>query len=353
MSGTSLDGVDVAVLDTDMESVVAGPTYFRKYSKSEREIIARAVQLCGSANEVNLPEVKEAEKIVTQAHAEAIATFLEENELKAEDIDLVAFHGQTLHHAPADRVTIQVGEAKSLAKELDVSIVHDFRSADVAAGGEGAPLVPIFHKLLLEKANATLPAAIVNIGGVANVTILKDDGSMVAFDTGPGNALINDWIASRTSKSQDDWGRIAGEGTVKDILVNQWLSDEYFAKKPPKSLDRDAFSIDPLDRFSLADGSATLTAFSARSIALGLEPYNLKALYVTGGGAHNRTMMRMLEEACGLKPMPVDELGFDGDYLEAYAFAYLAARVEQGLPITFPQTTGVEEPLKGGEISNP
>ncbi|MEO1066103.1 MAG: anhydro-N-acetylmuramic acid kinase [Pseudomonadota bacterium] len=350
MSGTSMDGVDVALLKTDGEGLCEpGATHMRPYNASERAAIRDAAQSFGQDGAGNDDLIRSAEDAVTNAHIEAISALMEAEDLTADDIDLVGFHGQTLFHAPDKGVTVQTGDAKRLVHALATDVVHDFRTVDVAAGGEGAPLVPIFHKVLVTNAAVEGPVAVVNIGGVANATIIDGD-DLIAFDTGPGSALIDDWIRSRTSKTFDQWGRIAGEGRVNEIIVNEMLADPYFDRQPPKSLDRDTFSWQALDRVSLADGAASLTAFSARSIAKGLSAFGIKTCFVTGGGAHNRTMMRMLTEASGLQPQPMDLLGLDGDFVEAYAFAYLAARVAADLPITFPGTTGVATPLTGGSI---
>lgn len=351
MSGTSMDGIDVAILTTDGRDLVkTGATHFQAYSKADRAMIVAAIEACKGTEGRSAPAVVEAEAMITDAHEAAIKTLMEEVGLKASDVGLVGFHGQTLLHAPHQGTTVQIGDGESLARQLGISVAYDFRSNDVAAGGQGAPLVPIFHKTLLQNAKAELPAAIINIGGVANVSVVTAD-DLIAFDTGPGNALIDDWMKSRTSRSYDQWGRIAGEGSIDEAIVGKWMEHSYFEAKPPKSLDRDAFDMMAIDRASLADGAATLTAFSARTIAHALKPYDVKTLYVSGGGAHNRTMMRMLKEASGLEPLAMDELGFDGDFLEAQAFAYLAARVEQGLPLTFPGTTGVSTPKTGGKIA--
>jgi len=353
MSGTSMDGIDAALLETDGESVLTpGASYFQAYSKDERAMIVAAIEAFKGGEGRESSAVREAEEMITDAHARAIKTLMENENLKAEDIALVGFHGQTLFHAPHQGTTIQIGDGQKLAENLGIAVVYDFRSEDVAKGGEGAPLVPVFHQAILQHAGIEMPAAIVNIGGVSNVTIVRGD-DLVAFDCGPGNALIDDWMKSRTSKTFDQWGRIAGEGRVNEIIVGQWLEDPYFSRKPPKSLDRNAFDVLAIDRASLADGAASLTAFSARAIARSIAPYGIKTLYVSGGGAHNRTMMRMLGEASGLAPRMMDELGFDGDFLEAQAFAYLSARVEAGLPLTFPGTTGVKKPTSGGKIARP
>lgn len=353
MSGTSMDGIDVALLETDGEQTLTpGAGYFQPYSKEERGMIQAAIAACKGAQGRESSAVRDAEEMITAAHLRAIKSLIENENLKAEDIALVGFHGQTLLHAPHQGTTIQIGDGQKLADHLGIAVAYDFRSEDVAKGGEGAPLVPVFHQAILKNAGVEMPAAIVNIGGVSNVTIVTDD-ALVAFDCGPGNALIDDWMKSRTSKTFDQWGRVAGEGRVNEIIVGQWLENPYFSRKPPKSLDRNAFDVMAIDRASLADGAASLTAFSARAIARSIAPYGIKTLYVSGGGAHNRTMMRMLGAASSLEPRMMDALDFDGDFLEAQAFAYLSARVEAGLPLTFPGTTGVSEPTGGGKIARP
>ena len=348
MSGTSMDGIDVAVLETDGVSVGrAGATHFLKYTKSDSSLIADAMAACRE-NGRDDGLVKEAEKMITAKHYDAIKGLMDEADLSARDVDLVGFHGQTLYHAPQDGITVQIGDGEALARKLGVRVAYDFRTADVKVGGEGAPLVPVFHQALV--GTAQLPAAVLNIGGVANVTIIGAD-SLDAFDTGPGNALIDDWMRSRTSRTFDQWGRVAGEGTVVETVLADLLAHPYFERPAPKSLDRDAFDVMALDRASLADGAATLTAFSAHSIAKALEGRGIKSLYVAGGGANNLTMLRMLHAASGIEPQNVEVLGYDSDFLEALAFAYLAARVEQGLPLTFSGTTGVKEPTAGGVLS--
>lgn len=350
MSGTSMDGIDAALLETDGEMRSRpGATYFRAYSKGEREVIEAAMMACYAARGRAEPEIARAESVVREGHLEAINNLINAAGLSAKDVDLVGFHGQTVFHAPDEGVTIQIGDGEKLAKASGIDVACDFRSKDVAAGGQGAPLVPIFHKAMMLAGSVPLPAAVVNIGGVANVTIITD-GGLSAFDTGPGNALIDDWIRGRTSRKFDEWGRIAGEGRINEIFVNQMMSHPFFDRPSPKSLDRNMFEIKALDRASLADGAATLTAFSARTIARALEGHKITTLFVTGGGANNRTMMRMLQDAAGILPQDVEPLGYDGDFVEACAFAYLAARVEKGLAITFPATTGVKEPIPGGTI---
>jgi anhydro-N-acetylmuramic acid kinase len=251
------------------------------------------------------------------------------------------------------RETWQMGDAQRLADATGITVASDFRSADVKAGGQGAPLVPIFHAALahgIEK-----PAVIVNIGGVGNITWIGSDGTLLAFDTGPGNGLIDDWVSKHAGQPMDEGGRIAAKGRVDDGIVQRMLAHAYFDKRPPKSLDRHDFTLAPTSHLSPEDGAATLTAFTAASIAAGLKhcPAQPKRLLVTGGGRHNPTLMAFISRYAGIPAESVDSQGWQGDAVEAQAFAYLAARSVRGLPITFPGTTGIASPMTGGIVTPP
>ena len=246
-----------------------------------------------------------------------------------------------------------MGDARRLADATGITVVSDFRSADVAAGGQGAPLVPVFHAALAR--DIERPLAVVNIGGVANVTWIGGDDTLVAFDTGTGNALIDDWVSKHAGQPMDLDGRIAASGRVHEDIVTSMLAHRYFDQPPPKSLDRHDFTLAPVAPLSTPDGAATLTAFTAAAIARGLEhcPAKPKRLLVTGGGRHNPTLMAEISRYAGLKAESVDAQGWQGDAVEAQAFAYLAARTVRGLPISFPGTTGIAAPLAGGVVTPP
>ncbi len=352
MSGTSMDGIDAAYLETDGEGVaIPGPAVTLPYAPGFRARLGAFVE---RAPEPGSSGAADLEAELTGLHASAVYHLLRVMGRPAATLDLVGFHGQTIWHRPAQRRTWQMGDGARLAESLDVPVAFDFRSADVAAGGQGAPLLPIYHAALAQRAG--LPAAILNVGGVANITCIGSaPEDLVGFDTGPGNGLIDDWVRARLGVSMDEGGAIAARGKVHQDLVDDMLRHDYFAKAAPKSLDRFAFSADRLSHLSNEDGAATLTAFTAASVAKGLAhcPTCPKKIFVAGGGRRNPVLMKLLAQYTGVPVASVDELGWDGDALEAQGFAYLAVRALRGLPLTFPGTTGIAKPMSGGRIATP
>jgi anhydro-N-acetylmuramic acid kinase len=359
MSGTSLDGVDVALIETDGKRVKAfGPSGYRPYTDKERGLLRQAL-----TEAVNLPQrdarpgiLREAERAVTIAHAEAIATFTAQNRIQREDIDIVGFHGQTVLHRPAQKMTVQIGDATALAKAIHIPVMHDFRAADVAAGGQGAPFVPVYHRALAQSLEREGPLVVVNIGGVSNITYIDGADTLIACDTGPGNALLDDYMFRVTSQRFDGEGRMAAQGTADEAWVARALQHPFFALPPPKSLDRNDFASLALGEMPPADGAATLTAFTSAAIArvVPLLPKVPKSWIVAGGGARNLTMVRMLRER--LAPATVEAagaLGWSADAIEAQAFGFLATRGLRGLPLSYPATTGVPVPMPGGVIARP
>ena len=358
MSGTSLDGVDVAMLDTDGEGVERlGPTGYRPYSDEERAFLAAALDDAAGieGRQDRRGRLAQAEELITRAHAEAVEAFLRDNALTAADVDVVGFHGQTVLHRPEQGLTVQLGDGVGLARRIGAPVLYDLRAADVAAGGQGAPLVPVFHRALVEAAGLETPVAILNIGGVANVTLIEPDGTLVAFDTGPGNALLDDWMRERTGVPFDDGGRTAAAGRPDEPLLAWLLTHPYFARRPPKSLDRNWFSHRIVGHLSTEDGAATLAAFTARAIAHAVDftAKPPKRWIVAGGGARNGEILRLLRHHLGVEITPADDIGWSAAFLEAQAFAYLAARSLKGLPLTFPSTTGVPTPATGGVLARP
>jgi anhydro-N-acetylmuramic acid kinase len=359
MSGTSLDGVDVALIETDGKRVKAfGPSGYRPYTDKERGLLRQAL-----TEAVNLPQrearpgiLREAERAVTIAHAEAVASFTAQNRISREDVDIVGFHGQTVLHRPAQKMTVQIGDAMALARAIHIPVMHDFRAADVAAGGQGAPFVPVYHRALAQSLEREGPMVVVNIGGVSNITYIDGTDTLIACDTGPGNALLDDFMLRMTGQRIDCEGRMAAQGTVDEAWVAKALQHPFFALPPPKSLDRNDFASMVLREGSAADGAATLTAFTAAAIAriVPLLPKPPRSWIVAGGGVRNLTMVRMLRER--LQPATVeaaDALGWSGDAIEAQAFGFLAARGLKGLPLSYPATTGVPIPMTGGIIARP
>jgi len=361
MSGTSQDGVDVALIDTDGETIAQfGPTACRPYTRDERTLLRRATAAAASLTDRTARPsiVAEAEALVNAAHAEAVETFLAANGIKAADVAVIGFHGQTLLHRPERHLTIQIGDGRVLAARLGLPVVYDFRAADVAAGGQGAPLAPLFHRALVRRLGHALPVAVLNIGGVANVTYIDGD-EVIACDTGPGNALLDDFLRVRTGRPLDTDGQIAAAGVVDEEAIELLLAHPFFAEPPPKSLDRNDFRAligRTLDERSVADGAATLTALTAAAVARIVPhlPRAPKTWIVSGGGARNPTLTRMLAQR--LAPGQVEsahDAGWSVDSLEAQAFAYLAVRSLRGMPISLPSTTGVPRPLTGGVLARP
>jgi anhydro-N-acetylmuramic acid kinase len=358
MSGTSLDGVDVALIETDGERIGAfGPTGYRPYSDSERGLLRQALAdaVATIARDARPGALADAEALVTRAHAEAVGDFLKANNLSRDDIHVVGFHGQTVLHRPEQKLTVQIGDGHALAKALGIPIVFDLRAADVAAGGQGAPLVPVYHRALVRMLNRTGPMVVVNIGGVSNITYI-DGEILIACDTGPGNALLDDFMLRRTGEAVDRDGRTATKGRVDIDWIKRGLNRPFFGKPPPKSLDRNDFAALSVEGMTTEDGAATLTAFTAASIAMiaPMLPKIPASWIVVGGGASNPTLMGMLTER--LAPAVVtrgNDLGWAADAIEAQAFAYMAVRSLKGLPLTFPGTTGVPAPLTGGILAKP
>jgi len=360
MSGTSLDGVDVALIETDGTRVQAfGPTGYRPYTDDERALLRQALaEGAALTDRVSRPGVlKQADDFVTRVHAETVEDFIAKERIDRGSVAIVGFHGQTVIHKPAAQLTVQIGDSAALAKRLKLPVACDFRQADISAGGQGAPLVPVFHQALARALNHPHPIAVLNIGGVANVTYV-DGGEPIACDTGPGNALIDDFMRARVGAPYDNFGDVAATGKPDKAFVDNVLSDTFFALKPPKSLDRNSFAFANigLPSHSVPDGAATLSALTVQAVGriLPFLPATPKAWVVAGGGARNRTLMKMLAER--MAPASVetaDEVGWSADALEAQAFAFLAVRTMNKLPYTYPTTTGVNKPMTGGIVVQP
>lgn len=357
MSGTSLDGIDVALIETDGEgAVLRGPSQTVPYAAEMRRRLAGALAEARAIThrEQRPGTLGEVERDLTVAHADVTADFLAAHAIARDAVDVVGFHGQTVLHRPADHLTVQLGDGPLLARLIGIDVVHDMRAADVAFGGQGAPLVPVYHRALTMRLDER-PIAMINIGGVANVTWIGRDGSLIAFDTGPGNALLDDWMARHTGQARDEGGATALGGRVHEDVVRFYLSHSYFAALTPKSLDRNAFIPDLVDGLSVADGAATLAAFTASAIAKAREhmPEEPALWVVAGGGRRNRAIMTRLAGLVENAVVPAEAAGLDGDAMEAEAWAYLAVRSLNGLPLSYPGTTGVAAPTWGGVLSRP
>jgi anhydro-N-acetylmuramic acid kinase len=348
MSGTSLDGIDVALLRTDgTDAIEPGPAETYPYDSGLRERIRGVLGGIGPVAEV--------ERALTLAHGAAIERFLRDHRLWASDIDLIGFHGHTILHRPVEGRTWQIGDGDLLAASTGIDVVNDFRSVDVAAGGQGAPLAPLYHAALA--AGLPRPLAVLNLGGVANATWIgadRENGGVdpIAFDTGPANAPLDDWMRRHTGIAMDRDGALAAAGKIDRAVLAALLDHPYFAAAPPKSLDRDDFHWSMVESLAPADGAATLTEFIAASVAAGAKyfPEPPKRWLVTGGGRHNPSVMAALARVLAVPVEPVEAAGWQGDALEAQAFAWLAVRARRGLPLSLPSTTGVPRPLSGGQF---
>ena len=347
MSGTSLDGADAALIETDGVTVSDfGPWRTAPYPDDLRDRLRAVIDGRGDRDA--------AERALTDFHADLAEALLAEAGVRREEVAVAGFPGHTVRHEPEAGRTDQIGDGAALARSLGIDVVNDFRSADVAAGGQGAPLVPLFHAALARMAGLSTPLAVLNLGGVANVTWIGGpaDEDLLAFDTGPGCALIDDWVRRETGSLFDRDGRLARSGAVDPAALDALTAHPYFAAPPPKSLDRNAFDPAPVDRLSPEDGAATLVAFTAeaaRHACAHMRAAPLRWL-VTGGGRHNPALMDALSERLGVPCDPVESVGWQGDALEAQAFGYLAVRSRRGLPLSLPRTTGVPRPLSGGVL---
>jgi anhydro-N-acetylmuramic acid kinase len=352
MSGTSLDGVDAAMVLTDGVTIHSfGPSAYRPYSAAEQALIRAALgQWPGDG------DVAAAAEVVETAHAELLSRFT--------GVEVLGFHGQTLAHDPAGRGTHQCGNGALLAQVLSLPTVWDFRSSDVTMGGQGAPLAPFYHFALARHLGLTDPVAFLNLGGVGNLTCIdpaapgpETPGALLAFDTGPANAPLNDLMLARTGRPHDTDGALAAQGTVDEALVAAVMTDPWFAMIPPKSLDRNDFDglAGAVAHMTDADAAATLTAIIAAGVGAGLAhlPAPVARVLVTGGGRHNPVLMAELARRLPCPVQPVEDLDLDGDMLEAQAFAFLAVRVLRKMATSGPDTTGAPTLVGGGQISRP
>lgn len=358
MSGTSMDGVDVALIETDGEEVHAlGLTAEFSYTEAERQLLRDAMEAArGLSQRTDRSGVLAiAESMVTAKHVEAVQRFARDSGVDLAGVDVVGFHGQTVLHRPEQRLTVQIGDGAALSAALGIPVVYDFRASDVEKGGQGAPLVPVYHRALALREKLEMPAAFVNIGGIANVTYVPDGPpeALLAFDAGAGNCLLDDWALKHTGVPLDRDSRLALSGRVNRGALETLLKHPFFSLTPPKSLDRNAFALDALAELSVADGAAALTAFTVAGIAAAARHFPARpgTWIISGGGTHNPHMMEGLHRVLGRDMMTADLAGFSADFMEAQAFAYLAVRRLRDLPATFPGTTGIAQPSAGGVVT--
>jgi anhydro-N-acetylmuramic acid kinase len=363
MTGTSLDAVDMAVIETDGEEITRlGPTGERALDPAARGLIESAIA-DARRWQPSAPEPDSfapAAAAIAREHVAGGDDFMRRHRLLPEDLDLIGLQGQTVLHAPPGvgrpvGCSVQLVDAEAVARALGAPVAYDFRSDDLAAGGQGAPLAPAYHAALVRYSTLSTPTAVLNLGGVANVTLVGSDGVLEAFDTGPANGMLDLLVQARGAGRFDADGALAGAGQVNQSVLETYLADPYFQRPGPKSLDRFDFPLDPVAALSLEDAAATLTAFAAQSVALGLRALSEMPLrlVVTGGGRHNPVLMQVIREPLPFPTLTAEDVHWRGDSLEAEAFAFLAARCLLGLPISFPRTTGVPTPMTGGRIVQP
>lgn len=360
MTGTVLDGnIDIAMLRTDGETVAEfGPFTLSPYAPRIRQHIEKALMEARDwgFRGFEPPSFRMAEDMLTRAQTDAVKKFVEAHGRQLSSIGVVGFHGQSvLHRAPrAGKLgaTRQLGDGKLMQQELKVPVVFDFRTADVKAGGQGAPLAASYHQALLRKLGADKDTAVLNLGGVANITWWDGTDTLIAFDVGPANAPSNDWVKAQGLGEMDKDGALAASGTVDEARLGELLEHSFLSAPYPKSLDRFSFTHEMAEGLSPADGAATLAAFTAAAVGKGLDllPHRPKKLIVCGGGRKNPTIMAMIKARAGVEVAPAEDVGWRGDAIEAECFAFLAVRALRGLPISFPTTTGVPEPMTGGQI---
>ncbi len=346
-----MDGVDAALIETDGKDIVKPLGFVTvPYPSGFRDRMRGVLGAISDPTGV----IKKLARDVTDHHLAAILALLAQTGFQADDIDIIGFHGQTITHLPGKKFTWQIGDPDYLSKTLGIPVVFDFRVADVAAGGQGAPLLPIYHKALAARAGLVRPIALLNLGGVGNITWIGPDiNDLIAFDTGPGNALIDDLIKERTGELYDLDGATARAGTVDMKVLDHLMAHPYFMKMPPKSLDRNDFQgLEAVANLSTKDAAATLVALTVRSVlaAFGHLPKLPSRVLVTGGGRMNAAIMGGLSASLPVPVELVDAYAFNGDAMEAEGFAYMAVRSCIGLPISFPGTTGAPMPMTGGKI---
>ena len=361
MSGTSMDGIDIALLRTDGENVVErGPSMGIPYEPAFRDRLKQAlVDARDLTDRTARPgDLAAIERNLTLRHAVALSDFLYRHEMSPGKIDVIGFHGQTVLHRPDEALTVQLGDGALLAQMTGIPVVYDMRANDMVHGGQGAPLIPVYHAALSASAGQALPTVFVNIGGISNLTFVGRNGEVVAYDSGPGNTLIDQWVEMHTGAAFDQDGEIASTGEVLPSLADRYLGNPFFSSNQRRSLDRNDFLPPEIGEADLADGARTLAHVTAAAILKSAkhlpEP---PALYIVcGGGRLNRVIMQdLLDLARGQNATVIaaEEAGFDGDAMEAEAWAYLAVRSLLNLPLSFPGTTGVAAPVSGGILSMP
>ena len=353
MSGTSMDGIDVSIIKSDGEqSLELVDDIYIKYDEQLKLKLKKIIELCTSKDQFSKlsKEINELEKEITLCHIEACKLIIKKN--KNKKIDLIGFHGQTILHKPEKGYSIQIGDHKLLSKHTNTMVVSNFRENDILNGGQGAPLTPIYHQLILTRIKSKLPSVVVNIGGISNITYMDEHNKITSFDTGPGNYLIDEWVRSKTKQEFDNEGLIAKSGQTDEGILKIFLSDAYFKKKIPKSLDVKDFNLKNLDKLSLENGCATLSMLTVKSICMAINSFKIKpnSILFSGGGRKNKYIFDSIKKEFNCSVKLIDDFKINGDFVESQAFAFLAIRSYLKKFITYPSTTGVTKPCLGGLI---
>ena len=350
MTGTSMDGIDISLVKTNGKNLRRlNKNFYYKYSDQTKDFL---LSILNEKLSYNLQRQEELNNIITDEHYKALKMC---NII--DNADLIGFHGQTIHHDPEKKISIQLGDPIKLSKMLKKNVIFDFRTKDIEMGGQGAPLAPIYHQFIIESLKLDLPACILNIGGVSNLTFW-DGKTLIGFDTGPGNGLMDKFMKKKFNQYFDQNGNIASKGIPNQKIVTEFMEHHYFKQSPPKSLDRNSFldMYNKLLRTNLnnQDIMATLADFTIHSIytALHFVPGNIKNMIISGGGHKNSFLVERLKKKLNIKFLFEDELSIDCDYIESELIAYLSARSLYNLPFTFPSTTGVSKASSGGKIYN-
>jgi anhydro-N-acetylmuramic acid kinase len=355
MSGTSSDGIDASIIKSDGENEVHFiGNFFLAYEENVKikiRSLKEKINLISDLNKNKL-EIATLEREITLLHAKTVDLITKKNKIDKSKIDLIGFHGHTIFHNFAEKKTIQIGDGKLLAQLTNSNVVNNFRENDINNGGQGAPLVPIFHKLLQNKLDLKKPILIVNIGGISNVTYIGQEKEIVSLDTGPGNCLIDKilQLKSKNKKQFDKNGAIAFSGSIDKNILESYLNDPYYDSLPPKSLDINDFSISPLRSLSLEDSVSTLSELTALTIVNSLSFFSVKPkkIILCGGGRKNKYIFERIKQLSNIPTNNIDEYNINGDFIESQAFAYLAIRSFLKKHISFPETTGVSRPSTGG-----
>ena len=353
MSGTSMDGIDVSIIKSDGEqSIEIIDDMYLEYSNQLKSKLRKIIDKCNSKDEFTKlsKDINKLEKEITLCHVKACKLSIAKN--KNVKIDLIGFHGQTVLHKPEEGYSIQIGDSQLLSKLTKTTVVSNFRENDILNGGQGAPLTPLYHRLILFKIKSNLPSAIINIGGISNITYVESKNKVISFDTGPGNYLIDKWVKANSKMKFDDGGILAKSGQLNENILEKFLSNSYYKKKPPKSLDVKDFHINDLNNLSLEDGCATLSMLTVRSICMAIINFSRipNTILFSGGGRKNEFIIDNVKKIIKKPIHLIDKFNFNGDFTESQAFAYLAIRSYLKKFISLPSTTGVRSPCLGGQI---